>query len=107
MNKTKKETKITRFVQIGEKRNGRIYKNEQYKLDEFILGLLPTKIQKSSIKISKFDRVFNTNKYKKYLFEMTNFDTFCANIDYLYDIEQLINTLIDEDTTTQTKRRNK
>ena len=52
---------MTKFIQLGERKNGRIVKNEQWSLKEFEKMLCvdagPT------IKTTVFDRVFKTKKY--------------------------------------------
>lgn len=50
---------MTKFIQLGEKKNGRIVKNEQWSLDKFgeLFGI------DTSIKPSAFDKLFKTKKY--------------------------------------------
>lgn len=50
-----------KFIQLGEKKNGKIVKNEQWSLDKFgeRFGFDTSKL----IKPSRFDKLFKTKKY--------------------------------------------
>ena len=91
-----------KFVQLGERKNGRIVKNEQYTVDKFLKLVFPIIAYEEPHTITWFDRTFKTEKYvesriRRNLRNQLRF--------IMQDVHDNILTLIEQDNYGRSKRK--
>jgi len=99
------------FVQLGQKKNGRIVKNEQYVLNEFYNNIIED-IELISLNFAEDvwnekSKIFKTfhNKDK---FKFNYINNFCGNAEFILELVFVkIRAMIDNDTAGKKKNGKK
>src|SRR6056297_460709 len=95
-----KKQQNKRYVQLVEKYgNGRIKKNEQYSIEEFLGAIQPSilKDEESVPKYNWVDKLLHTKKYQEFLKWNAKQDAWLYYTMFMVDIEFAIYNLIEQD----------